>query len=160
TLAPAAINASLFPGGLCVSPNLTDSQIAAGNVACPFSPGLFIGIERLNLVVAPGHSLIPANAVINLSNIQSLSGLTPDQYLQQASAAVGKAPGVFFWGPFGAVSHVAIPGQLFPTDIDRSFETPFTESMSIGIQQEIKNVVIGADYYHRNMNNMLGGCRG
>ncbi|HEX3251543.1 MAG TPA: TonB-dependent receptor [Pyrinomonadaceae bacterium] len=156
TLAPAAINASLFPGGLCVSPNLTDAQITAGNVACPFSPGLFIGIDRLNRVVAPGHALIPANSVINLSNIQSLSGLTPDQYLAQAAAAVGKAPGFFFWGPFGALSHAAIPAQLFPTDIDRSFKTPFTTSISIGVQQEIKNVVIEADYYHRHMNNLLG----
>src|SRR5690349_21648154 len=156
TLAPAAINASLFPGGLCVSPNLTDAQIAAGNVACPFSPGLFIGIDRLNAVVASGHALIPANAVINLSNIQALSGLTPDQYLTQAAAAVGKANGFFFWGPFGALSHAAIPAQLFPTDIDRSFQTPFTESSSIGVQQEIKNVVIEVDYYHRNIKNMLG----
>lgn len=156
TLAPAAINASLFPGGLCVSPNLTDAQISAGNVACPFSPGLFIGIDRLNRVVAPGHALIPAGAVINVSNIQSLSGLSPDQYLLQASAAVGKAPGFFFWGPFGALSHAAIPAQLFPTDIDRSFKTPFTESLSIGVQHEIKNVVIEVDYYHRNINNLLG----
>ena len=156
TLAPAAINASLFPGGLCVSPNLTDAQITAGNVACPFSPGLFIGVDRLNGIVAPGHALIPANAVINLSNIQTLSGLTPDQYLLQAAAAVGKAPGFFFWGPFGALSHNAIPAQLFPTDIDRSFKTPFTSSVSIGVQQEIKNVVIEADFYHRKMNNLLG----
>jgi hypothetical protein len=156
SLAPAAINASLFPGGLCVSPNLTDAQITAGNVACPFSPGLFIGIDRLNRVVAPGHAFIPANSVINISNIQSLSGLAPDQYLLQAAAAVGKAPGFFFWGPFGALSHAAIPAQLFPTDIDRSFKTPFTSSFSIGVQQEIKNVVIEADYYHRNMNNLLG----
>jgi hypothetical protein len=156
SLAPAAINASLFPGGLCVSPNLTDAQITAGNVACPFSPGLFIGIDRLNRVVAGGHAFIPANSVINISNIQSLSGLTPDQYLAQAAAAVGKAPGFFFWGPFGTLSHAAIPAQLFPTDIDRSFKTPFTSSISIGVQQEIKNVVIEADYYHRNMNNLLG----
>jgi outer membrane receptor protein involved in Fe transport len=156
TLAPALINSTLFPGGLCVSPNLTDAQIAAGNVACPSSPGLFIGIDRLNRVVAPGHALIPANAVINISNIQALSGLTPDQYLAQAAASVGKASGFFFWGPFGAISHAAIPAQLFPTDIDRYFETPFTSSASIGIQQEIKNFVIEVDYYHRNMNNLLG----
>ncbi|HKP82083.1 MAG TPA: TonB-dependent receptor, partial [Pyrinomonadaceae bacterium] len=156
TLAPALINSTLFPGGLCVSPNLTDAQITAGNVACPFSPGLFIGIDRLNRVVAPGHAFIPANAVINISNIQTLSGLTPDQYLAQAAAAVGKTPGFFFWGPFGALSHAAIPAQLFPTDIDRTFETPFTSSFSIGIQREIKNFVIEADYYHRNMNSLLG----
>jgi hypothetical protein len=156
TLAPAAINSSLFPGGLCVSPNLTDAQIAAGNVACPFSPGLFIGIDRLNSVVSAGHAPIPANAVINVSNIQALSGLSPDQYLIAAAAAVGKAPGFFFWGPFGALSHAAIPAQLFPTDIDRTFKTPYTRSVSIGIQQEIKTVVIEVDYYHRRMNNLLG----
>jgi hypothetical protein len=156
TLAPAAVNASLFPGGLCVSPNLTDAQITAGNVTCPFSPGLFIGIDRLNGVVAPGHALIPANAVINVSNIQQLSGLTPDQYLTQAAAAVGKANGFFFWGPFGSLSHAAIPPQLLPTDIDGSFRTPFTSSVSIGVQREIKDMVFEADYYHREMNNMLG----
>ncbi|HEY5403702.1 MAG TPA: TonB-dependent receptor [Pyrinomonadaceae bacterium] len=157
SLAPAAINASLFPGGLCVLPNLTDAQISAGNVPCPVAPtNLPIGIDRLNRVVAAGHAQIPANSVINLSNIQSLSGLTPDQYLAQAAAAVGKANGFFFWGPFGALSHAAIPAQLFPTDIDRTFKTPFTTSISIGVQQEFRNVVIEADYYHRNMNNLLG----
>jgi hypothetical protein len=157
SILPAFINASLFPpGGLCISPNLTDAQIIAGNVACPFSPGLFVGIDRLNRVVAAGHALIPGNSVINISNIQALSGLTPDQYLVQASAAVGKAPGFFFWGPFGTLTHPAIPAQLFPTDIDRRFKTPFTTSYSIGVQQEIKNVLIEADYYHREMKNMLG----
>lgn len=156
TILPAAVNAQLFPGGLCVSPNLTDAQITAGNIGCPFSPGLFVGIDRLNRVVAPGHAFIPANAVINFSNIQSLSGLTPDQWLAAASSSVGKAAGFFFWGPFGVLSHAAIPAQLFPTDIDRTFKTPFTRSVSIGVQQEIKNVVIEADYYHRTMNNLLG----
>jgi hypothetical protein len=135
TIAPAAINAQLFPGGLCVSTNLTDAQIAAGNVACPFSPGLFIGIDRLNKVVAPGHAQIPANAVINITNIQQLSGLTPQQFADQASVAVGKTPGFFFWGPFGALTHAAIPPQLFPTSIDGSFATPYTTSVSIGVQR-------------------------
>jgi hypothetical protein len=156
TLAPAAVNATLFPGGLCVSNGLTDAQITAGNVPCPVAANLHIGIDRLNGIVAPGHAQIPANSVININNIQSLSGLTPDQYLAQAAAAVGKANGFFFWGPFGALSHAAIPAQLFPTDIDRTFKTPFTTSISIGVQQEFRNVVIEADYYHRNMNNLLG----
>jgi len=157
TIAPAAISAQLFPGGLCVSTNLTDAQIAAGNVACPFSPGLFIGIDRLNKVVAPGHALIPANAVINLSNIQQLSGLSPQQYADQASLAVGKAPGFFFWGPFGALTHAAIPPQLFPTSIDGSFDTPYTTSVGIGVQREIgKDLVVQVDYYHREINNLLG----
>ncbi len=161
SIAAAAIGASLFPGGFCVSSSLTDAQILAGGLTCPaFGGGAanqFIGIDRLNRVVAPGHAFIPANAVINISNIQQLTGLTPDQYLTQASIAVGKAPGFFFWGPFGVLSHPAIPAQLFPTDIDRSFKTPFTTSYGIGVQRELgKSMVVTADYYHRNMNDMLG----
>ena len=161
SIAAAAIGASLFPGGFCVSSSLTDAQILAGGLTCPaFGGGAvnqFIGIDRLNRVVAPGHAFIPNNAVINISNIQQLSGLTPDQYLLQAAAAVGKPAGFFFWGPFGALAHPAIPAQLFPTDIDRSFKTPFTTSYGIGVQRELgKSIVVTADYYHRNMNNMLG----
>jgi len=162
TLAVAAVDASLFPGGLCVSPNLTDAQIVAGNVRCPAAfaggvPQLFIGIDRLNGVVAPGHALIPANSVINISNIQSLSGLSPQQYADQASIAVGKAPGFFFWGPFGTLTHPAIPAQILPTSIDSSFSTPFTNSFSIGVQREIgRDLVVAVDYYHRNMHDLLG----
>jgi outer membrane receptor protein involved in Fe transport len=157
TFLPAFVNAQLFPGGLCVSTDLTDAQIIAGQVGCPFSAGLYIGIDRINRVVAPGHAPIPANAVINASNIQSLSGLTPDQFLAQASIAVGKAPGFFSFGPFGALSHAAIPPQLLPTSIDGSFKTPYTRSVSIGIQREIGNdIVVEADYYHRIMHNLLG----
>jgi len=95
--------------------------------------------------------------VINISNIQQISGLSPDQYLLQAAAAIGKPAGFFFWGPFGVLSHAAIPAQLFPTDIDRSFKTPFTTSYGIGVQREIgKSIVVTADFYHRNMNDMLG----
>jgi hypothetical protein len=131
-------------------------------VACPASfaggiPQLFIGFDRLNKVVASGHALIPANSVINISNIQSLSGLTPQQYADQASVAVGKAPGFFFWGPFGALTHAAIPAQILPTSIDGTFSTPYTNSFSIGVQREIsKDLVVAADYYHRNMHNLLG----
>ncbi len=161
SIAAAAIGASLFPGGFCVSSSLTDAQIQAGGLTCPaFGGGAanqFIGIDRLNRVVAGGHAFIPANAVINVANIQQLSGLTPDQYLTQAAIAIGKAPGFFFWGPFGVLSHAAIPAQLFPTDIDRSFKTPFTTSYGIGVQRELgKSIVVTADYYHRNMNDMLG----
>lgn len=162
TLAVAAIDASLFPGGLCVSPNLTDAQIIAGNVQCPSSfaggvPQRFIGFDRLNSVVAAGHAPIAANAVISINNIQSLSGLSPQQYADAASVAVGKAAGFFFWGPFGTLTHAAIPAQILPTSIDSTFATPFTNSFSIGVQQEIsKDLVMTADFYHRRMHNLLG----
>ena len=140
---------------------MTDAEIIANGAKCPaFGGGAanqFIGRDRLNRVVAPGHALIPADAVINLSNIQQLSGLTPQQYADAASVAVGKAPGFFFWGPFGALSHAAIPAQILPTSVDGTFKTPFTNSYSIGVQREIgRDLVVQADYYHRDMHNILG----
>ncbi|HWP42165.1 MAG TPA: TonB-dependent receptor, partial [Blastocatellia bacterium] len=157
TLVVALVNASLFPpNGLCVSPNLTDAEIAASGATCPFG-GPLIGIDRLNRVVAPGHAPIPANAVINISNIEALSGLTPDQYAAAASAAVGRPAGFFFFGPFGALTHAAIPPQPFPTSIDESFDTPHTLSFSAGVQRQITNdMVVEADYYHREIRNILG----
>ena len=157
TLVVALVNASLFPpNGLCVSPNMTDAQIAASGAGCPFG-GPLVGKDRLNKVVAPGHALIPADAVINITNVQTLSGLTPEQYAAQASAAVGRPAGFFFFGPFGALSHAAIPPQPFPTSIDTSFKTPHTLSFSVGVQREItRNTIVELDYYHRDIRNMLG----
>ncbi len=121
TIAPAAINASLFPGGLCVSTNLTDAQITAGNVACPFSPGLFIGIDRLNKVVASGHALIPANAVINIANIQQLSGLTPQQYADSGERRGGQDARFLFLGTVWRVDSRRDSAATLPHQYRREF---------------------------------------
>ena len=146
--------------GLCVSPNLTDAQITASNATCPFGPLPFIGRDRLNRVVASGHAAIPADAVINLSNVQSLTGLTPDQYAAQASAAIGRPAGFFFFGPFGALTHAVIPPQILPTTIDDSDDSlgiPHTLSFSVGVQRQLtKDMVVEADYYHREIRDILG----
>jgi len=157
TLVVALVNHSLFPpNGLCVSPNLTDAQISASHATCPFG-GPLVGIDRLNGVVAAGHAPIPANSVINVSNIQALSGLAPDQFAAGASAAVGRPAGFFFFGPFGALSHAAVPAQLLPTRIDGSFKTPHTLSFSVGLQRELtKDMLVEVDYYHRDIRDLLG----
>ena len=159
TLVVALVNASLFaPTGLCVSPNLTDAQISLSGATCPVAPSQsLVGIDRLNRVVSPGHAVIPANAVINISNIQTLSGLSPDEYPNQASAAVGQSPGFFFWGPFGALTHGAVPAQPLPTAVDDNFATPHTLGFSVGVAREIgRDMVIEADYHHREIRNLLG----
>ncbi|MFL6210044.1 MAG: TonB-dependent receptor domain-containing protein [Pyrinomonadaceae bacterium] len=159
TLVVALVNGSLYPpNGLCVSTSLTDAQIAASGAKCPVGASQpYVGIDRLNNVVAPGHAPIPANAVININNVQALSGLTPDQYTAQASAAVGRPAGFFFFGPFGALTHAAVPAQAAPTSIDPSFKTPHTFSFSIGVQRQItKDMVVSADYYHRAIHDILG----
>ncbi|HEX6125693.1 MAG TPA: TonB-dependent receptor [Pyrinomonadaceae bacterium] len=143
--------------GFCASNHLTDAQIAAGGVVCPTGGGPIIGVDRLNNVVAPGHAPIPANAVINISNIQALSGLTPDQYLAQAAAAVGQPNGYFVWGRFGVLNNRIIPESASPTAVDGTFKTPHTHGFSIGVQREITNdMVIEVDYHHRRIRNLLG----
>ncbi len=146
-----------LPGHPCISNHLTDAQIAAGGVTCPTGGGAIVGVDRLNNVVAPGHAAIPANAVINISNIQALTGLTPDQYLTQAAAAVGVPNGYFVWGRFGVLNNRIIPESASPTAVDSTFETPHTLGFSIGVQRELtKDMMFEVDYHHRKMNNLLG----
>ena len=150
-----------LPGG-CFSNNLlgnlTDAQITAGGVTCPLAPSLpLIGVDRLNRVVAAGRPPIPANTVINVGNVQSLTGLTPQQYADQASVAIGQAAGYFTFGPTGYLTNVIVPPQLRPTAIDGSFGIPHTLGFNVGVQRELtKDMVIEADYFHRDIRNILG----
>jgi hypothetical protein len=161
TIAPA-----LF--GLCLSQTETDAQLITQPDSCipanALGPGVpaapvpaQFGIDHLNKVVAPGHALIPTNSVVNLSNVQQLSGLSPDDYLTGADAAIGAPPGFWFWGPFGALSFNIFPASGFPVTVDPSFATPYTRSYSLGVQRQLSNNwVVSADYYHKDIVNILG----
>jgi hypothetical protein len=142
--------------GLCASPVLTDAQIAASGAACP-TPGLpFYGVDHLNSV---GPTGIPLNSVVSQSNVQALSGLTAQQFADAASSAVSQQPGFFFWGGLGNLTmNFPVPKDfLIPITVDPGFKTPYTRSFHFGIQREISNkIVVQADYYHRDIRNMLG----
>jgi hypothetical protein len=155
---------SLF--GLCASTSETDAQLASQPGFCippgglgPTFPGepAQYGIDHLNKVVAAGNAPIPANAVVNLGNVQQLSGLTPDAFLTGADAAIGMPSGFWFWGPFGALSfNVNQPGN-YPVSIAPGFATPYTRSETLGIQHQFGNDwVVSLDYYHKDIDNLLG----
>jgi len=159
TIAPA-----LF--GLCLSQTETDAQLLTQPDYCippnafgPGSPGVpaQFGIDHLNKVVALGHSEIPINSVVNINNVQQLSGLSPTDYLTAADAAIGAPGGFWLWGPFGALSfHVFQPGD-FPVTVDPSFATPYTRSYTLGVQRQLGNDwVVSADFYHKAIQNILG----
>jgi hypothetical protein len=159
TIAPA-----LF--GLCLSQTETDAQLLAQPDFCvPPNPGpppfpgvpAQFGVDHLNNVVAPGHAPIPVNSVVNMANIQQVSGLSPADYLTAADAAIGAPPGFWLWGPFGALSfEVNTPGS-FPVTIDPSFATPYTRSYTLGVQRQLGNDwVVSLDYYHKDIENILG----
>ncbi|HXJ40593.1 MAG TPA: TonB-dependent receptor [Bryobacteraceae bacterium] len=146
-------------GGLCPSPVLTDSQIAAAGATCPTAGLPLTGVDRLNGVVAPGHAAIPPNTVVSLTNVQSLTGLTPQQFADAASAAVARQPGFFFWGGFGNLTVNFLAPRIFavPITVDPGFRTPNTRAFHFGVQREIvSDLVILADYYHRDIKNILG----
>jgi len=157
---PSLVSSLAFAVGLpgpCISNRLTDAQIAGPPVVgCPLG-GPMVGVDRLNRVVAPGHAFIPANAIININNVQSLTGLTPAEYLTQAAAAIGQPAGYFEWGQFGVLNNPIIPPQVSPTTADSTFRTPHTLGFSVGVQREItRDIVVEADYFHREMRDLLG----
>ncbi|HSK73266.1 MAG TPA: TonB-dependent receptor [Pyrinomonadaceae bacterium] len=143
--------------GLCLSPVLTDAQIIATGATCPLGPLPLVGVDRLNRVVAPGHAPIPANAVVTIENVQSLTGLTPQQFADQASAAIQRPAGFFFWGPFGTLSHIGSTTTAFPVTLDPGFRTPYTLGFNVAIEREIfRRVSIKAEYFHRDIRNIAG----
>lgn len=143
--------------GICINNTMTDAQIT-GQI-CPSNPiQPYFGVDHLNNVVAPGHAPIPANVVVDVSNVQQLSGLTPQQYVDAASEAIGQAPGYFYWGPFGALTWNGFgPGGAYPVVVDPRFKTPYTSSYSATLEHEFNDrFMIAGDYYHKDINNILG----
>jgi hypothetical protein len=161
---------------VCVANSLTDAQIAGAPCPNPFPPPAtlgttYYGIDHLNSVVAPGHAPIPANTVVNMGNVQQLSGYTPDQFLQAADAAIANFAGTdtidfptvpanyWTWDPFGNLTTiVGINGTagLVPITVDPNFKVPYTRNFHAGIQRGIgSDMVLTFDYYHKDIVNIL-----
>jgi hypothetical protein len=176
-----SIIASYFAGlGLavpCASTSLTDAQIAATGATCPVTdstgtPLPLYGIDYLNNIVAPGHAPIPANSVVTDTNVQLLTGYTPAQFLQAASQALtviqpsgpnkgvqGVVPNLLTWDPSGnlAVGPTAFPTSGIPITVSPGFKTPYTNNLHAGVQHQLTpNSVISIDYYHKEIDNILG----
>jgi len=149
--------------GLCNSTSETDAQLLMQPGFCippgalgPTFPGepAKYGIDHLNNI---GTTPIPANSVVTVNNVQQLSGLSPSAFLTAADAATAMPSNFWFWGPFGALSfNVNQPGN-YPVMIDPSFATPFTYSYTFGVQRQLgSDWVISVDYYHKDIENLLG----
>jgi len=176
---------SIFQGlgrpTVCVANNLTDAQIASMGLttSCPnYTPPpttrgtTYYGIDHLNSVVAPGHAPIPANSLVNINNIQQVSGFTPDQFLQAADAAVANLAGTFTgpggltvpadywtWDPFGNLATIGgINGTAgaVPVTVDPHFKVPYTLNYHVGVQRQVgSDMVFTFDYYHKDIDHIL-----
>ena len=164
---PSTLTALFATIGLpvpCASANLTDAQIAAMGATCSakFPNGAnqpLYGFDHLNGVVAPGHAPIPANAVVNINNVQALTGFTAQQFADAASQAVGAAAGLFSYDPFGnlTIGIGAFADNGIPITVDPNFKIPYTNGMYLGIQHELSpNILIQVDYFHKSIDNILG----
>jgi len=147
-------------GGLCLSPNLTDAQIALSGASCAAIPGQQLyGIDHLNSVVSAGHASLPANAIVTLDTVTALTGLTAQQFADQASASVGQTSGFFYWGRAGNLSDGFLGEPAFrpPIAVDAKFRTPFTRSFHAGLQREVgRGLAAYGDYFHKDIRNILG----
>ncbi len=146
-------------GGLCLSPNLTDAEIAAMKAGCPFAAQPFFGVDHLSGVVAAGQAPLPPNTVVSLSNVSALTGLTPQQFVDAASSAVGQPPGFFYWANSGLLSigFLGAPTLRVPITVDSGFRTPHTRAFHLGLQREItENLVVYGDFFHKDIRNILG----
>lgn len=147
-------------GGLCLSPDLTDAQIAATGATCTDLPGQpLYGIDHLDGVVVAGHAPLPPNTIVTLSNVSAQTGLTPQEFADDASIAVGQPPGFFYWGISGNLSmgFLGAPSIRPPITVDAKFRTPYTRAFHIGLQRQIKvNWLVYGDFFHKDIRNILG----
>ncbi|HEX7957917.1 MAG TPA: TonB-dependent receptor, partial [Pyrinomonadaceae bacterium] len=143
--------------GLCLSPTQTSAQVAASAAKCPLGPMPLRGVDTLNLLVAQGHAPIPANVPVSMNNVTALSGLSPQEFADRASAAVGRPAGFFFWGPFGALTHAGSPVTAFPVTLDPSFRTPHTRGLHVGVEHRFaRGLTVEAAYFQRRIRDLVG----
>lgn len=146
--------------GLCLSPNLTDAEIAASGAVCELLPGQpLYGIDHLNGVVAAGRAPLPPNTVVSLDNVYTVTGLTPEQFVDTASTAVAQPPGFFYWGSSGNLSmgFLGAPTIRPPITVDSKFRTPNTRAFHIGLQRQVKTSWLAyGDFFHKEIRNILG----
>jgi hypothetical protein len=146
-------------GGLCLSPVFTDAEIAVAGAICPFAPLPFFGVDHLNGVVAPGRAPIAANSPVTMQTVENLTGLTPQQFADAASSAVGEAPGFFYWGGFDDLSVGLLGAKTLevPITVNPGFRTPNTRALHFGLQRELtSNLVAYVDLFHKDIRNVLG----
>ena len=149
----------LHYGGLCLSPSLTDAEIAASGITCDDAGQQLYGMDHLNGVVAENHAPLPPDAIVTQATVASLTGLTPEQFAGAASAAVGQPPGFFYWGSSGrlSVGFLGVPVFRPPIAIDPEFRVPHSQVFHVGVQREIHpGLAAYADYFYKDIRDILG----
>lgn len=103
---------------------------------------------------------IPHDAVVTRDNIQSLTGLAPEEFLARANAFLarfGSYPPVDFSPSTGYLRQDLGATYQDAVRIARPFKTPYNSTVTAGLERTLPgNVVAEATYIHRAIRNILG----
>ena len=104
---------------------------------------------------------IPLGALVTSANVQSLTGLTPGQFVASvnqflASTGLGLLP-VDFSPLTGYLRQDLSAAFQDRITVDQPFKTPYNGTFTAGVQRELEpGLSVSATYVHREIENILG----
>ena len=104
---------------------------------------------------------IPAGAVVTANNVQSLTGMTPGQFVTNVNAYLTGLGLPFIpvdFSPWtGYLRQNLSAGFQDQVTVARPFKTPYNNTVTVGVQRQLApNFSAGATYVHRKIENILG----
>jgi hypothetical protein len=104
---------------------------------------------------------IPAGTLVTAGNVQSLTGMTPSQFLIRTNAFLTGLGLPFIpvdFSPWtGYLRQNLSANYLDQVTVARPFKTPYNNTVSVGVQRQLAPTFsTGATYIHRKIENILG----
>ena len=106
------------------------------------------------------HFGIPPGTLVTVNNIQSLTGMTPAQFITSLNtylATLSSALPADFSPSTGFLRQDLGAAFQDTIRVSRPFHTPYNSTFTVGIERQIfSDVAVGATYVHRDIHNILG----
>lgn len=104
---------------------------------------------------------IPPGTLVTVSNIQSLTGMAPADFVKSANAYLASLGVTFIpvdFSPSTGFLRQNITGNFVDMiRVLKPFRTPYNTTFSVGIQRELTpEWAVGVSYVHRNIHDILG----
>ena len=104
---------------------------------------------------------IPPGTLVTSSNIQSLTGMTPAQFVSAVNAYLAttgvRAVPVDFSPITGFLRENLAAAFLDEIQVARPFKTPYNDTITLGVQRQITNdFSAGVNFVHRRIHDILG----
>jgi hypothetical protein len=127
------------------------------------NPGSLTALSKIagNPAFLNTHYTIAPGALVTRSNIQSLTGMTPTQFLTSVNSYLSSFGAPFLpvnWDPLlGYLSQDMTGNYADEIRVARPFRTPYNNTFTVGIQRQLGNEIsIGVTYLKRSIRDILG----